>query len=193
MTPHRLILASASPRRQVLLRQLGISFDIAIPHIDETHHANESYEAYAKRMAIEKAQVVVKPRCPDNILVLAADTCGEIDGQLLTKPNDITDAKRLLRLLSGREHLIYSAFALTDGQRLHAEVVRSVVRMRVISDAEITAYWATGEPADKAGAYAIQGLGAQFVSQLSGSYSAVMGLPLFELSQALATYRFRLL
>lgn len=195
MTPS-LILASASPRRQQLLQQLGLDFHVQPSDIDEGHRTDEVLFDYAKRMATEKAQAIFSLwQAQDGVpsVILGADTCGEINGQLLSKPTDADDALRLLRLLSGNTHRIYSAFALYDGQRLHAEVVTSTVTMRTISDAEIKAYWQTGEPADKAGAYAIQGLGAQFVAHLSGSYSAVMGLPLFELSQALATYRFRLL
>lgn len=189
----RLILASASPRRYELLQQLGLCFEVQTAAIDETYLPGERIDDYTKRLAIEKARSVyrrVSHQPGDRqSLVIGADTCGEIDGQLLNKPRDLADAKRLLGLMGGRKHSIYSAFALTDGRRLHAEVVCSTVTMRPISEAEITAYWRTGEPCDKAGAYAIQGRGAQFVSHLSGSYSAVMGLPLYELSQALAAWQ----
>ncbi|MBS9778084.1 MAG: septum formation inhibitor Maf [Gammaproteobacteria bacterium] len=196
-----LLLASASPRRQQLLQQLGISFDICAPDIDECHRANESLIDYAQRMAVEKVMTIhaeFQKQQPlntmvKNPLILGADTCGEIDGTLLSKPIDFADAQKLLSMLSDSTHQIYSAFALYDGARLHTEVITSKVTMRAITDDEILAYWNTGEPVDKAGAYAIQGQGAQFISHLSGSYSAVMGLPLFELSQALATYDFRIL
>lgn len=193
-----LILASQSPRRQQLLQQLGLTFDTVIPDIDETLQLNESIDDYAKRLSYEKAVAgfsrwtsnnVGNVGKTNNVVVIGSDTCGEIDGQLLGKPTNFDDAKRLLRLLSGNRHAIHTAFSLYDGQRSHTEVVTSWVTMRTISDAEILAYWQTGEPCDKAGAYAIQGLGARFVSHLSGSYSAVMGLPLFELSMALDQYR----
>lgn len=193
---YQLILASASSRRQALLQQLGLAFQRVTPCIDESPNVGEDYKHYAKRMAKEKAQEGYRLQCQRGVtapkyrpLILAADTCGELDGQLLNKPVDFADAKRLLTALSGKTHVIYSAFALYDGQDLHAEVVSSYVSMCDISDAQITAYWQSGEPQDKAGAYAIQGKGAQFVAHLAGSYSAVMGLPLFELSQALGRYR----
>lgn len=187
-----LILASKSPRRQQLLQQLQLDFQTVSPDIDESLLRDEKITSYAKRIAIEKAQAGYQKFLNNfpNIepLILAADTCGEVDGQLLGKPVDYEDAYRLLRLLSGSEHLIHTSFALFDGKDLYAEVVTSAVAMKPLTDDEILRYWQTGEPQDKAGAYAIQGLGAQFITHLSGSYSAVMGLPLFELSQALSAY-----
>lgn len=190
-----LVLASASPRRAALLQQLDLPFKQRAIDFDESRHSDEPVADYALRMAREKALCAWQTRehDGDKPLILAADTCGELDGELLSKPVDFADAARLLRHLSGREHTIFSAFALYDGQHLHANNVRSVVRFRAISDTEIARYWATGEPRDKAGAYAIQGIGAQFVAHLSGSYSAVMGLPLFELTQALQQFSIRTL
>lgn len=189
-----LVLASASPRRAALLQQLDLPFKQCAIDLDESRHTDEPVADYALRMAREKALLAWQCReDDDNPLILTADTCGELDGELLNKPTDLADATRLLRHLSAREHTIFSAFALYDGQRLHCENVRSVVRFRAISDDEIARYWATGEPCDKAGAYAIQGIGAQFVAHLSGSYSAVMGLPLFELTQALQQFSIRTL
>lgn len=185
----RLVLASQSPRRQALLQQLKLTFDCVNPNIAEQRHADEPIDAFAQRMAVEKAQAGAQQLNDSEAVVLGADTCGEIAGQLLAKPTDEADAKQLLQLLSGRTHRIYTAFALCQlNQPIYAEVVSSSVTFRQVSDEEITAYWQTGEPADKAGAYAIQGLGAQFVQHLSGSYSAVMGLPLFELSLALRRF-----
>lgn len=189
MTAQTLVLASQSPRRQQLLTQLGLSFDMVIPAIDESFSNDESIVNYAKRMAREKAVMGFQKTDKNPVIIIGADTCGEIDGVLLGKPQNIQDAQRLLRLLSSKRHCIHSAFALFDGVRLHSEVVTSYVTMRAISDDEILAYWHTGEPRDKAGAYAIQGLGAKFISHLSGSYSAVMGLPLFELANALQTFQ----
>lgn len=192
-----LILASASPRRATLLTQLGLSFSVAVPDIDESLIDGEAIADYAKRLAGEKAQAIAATMPCDNVVIIAADTCGEIKDnqhpQLLGKPTDKADAVRILSLLSGQTHHIHSAFAVFDGNRLHREVVTSSVTMKSLSHAEILAYWHTGEPADKAGAYAIQGLGAQFVKHLSGSYSAVMGLPLYELSCVLADYGIDLL
>lgn len=184
----KLVLASQSPRRQQLLTQLGLSFETVLPAIDESQQPHEVIIDYAKRLAYEKAvaglQLAKSPDC----LVLGADTCGEIAGQLLSKPADFADARRLLRLLSGKQHAIHTAFSLYDGRQSYTTVVTSWVSLREISETEIKAYWQSGEPQDKAGAYAIQGLGAQFVSHLSGSYSAVMGLPLYELSQAMGRW-----
>lgn len=186
-----LILASGSPRRAELLRQTGLDFTQLTVAIDESRQPNENIVDYALRMAQEKAESAWQ-HCQTMptfsarpYVILSADTCGEIDGKLLSKPTDFADGKRLLNLLSGRTHTIYSAFALYNGVKMSVENVTSQVTFSRLSDSQIERYWATGEPCDKAGAYAIQGIGAQFVSHLSGSYSAVMGLPLFELSQAL--------
>lgn len=187
--PKTLILASQSPRRQQLLQQLGLTFEVVVPDVDESLQPNESIVDYAKRLSYEKAVAGFSYYATDNVVVIGSDTCGELDGQLLGKPTDFDDAKRLLKQLSGNRHAIHTAFSLYDGERSHTQVVTSWVTMRVITDAEMVAYWQTGEPCDKAGAYAIQGLGAQFVSHLSGSYSAVMGLPLYELSMVLPEYR----
>ncbi len=197
----RLILASGSPRRAELLQQLQLSFVQFSQDMDESYRAGETIADYAERMAKEKAQAAWQALqagayadCGvEDTVILSADTCGECDGELLGKPDDSADAERLLRKLSGRCHTIHSAFALFDGEQLHVENVRSQVQFRALCAEEIQRYWRTGEPCDKAGAYAIQGIGAQFVAHLSGSYSAVMGLPLFELSCALPAFGIRTL
>ncbi len=190
---HPLILASASPRRAELLQQIQLDFTQRTVDIDESIYEGEMIADYAKRIASEKALAawasLTDDEKNDNPIVLSADTCGECAGQLLCKPVDYQDAQRILRLLSGRTHNIYSAFSLFNGEKQHTELVTSQVTFKPLSDEEILAYWQSGEPCDKAGAYAIQGLGAQFVTHLSGSYSAVMGLPLFELSRALLSYK----
>lgn len=145
----------------------------------------EQVHDFARRMAIEKAIAGYQLAKESEVWILASDTCGEIAGELLGKPTDYADAQRLLGLLSGATHEIHTAYALYDGQTMTAGVVTSTVTMRALSAAEIQRYWQTGEPADKAGAYAIQGIGGQFVQHLNGSYSAVMGLPLFEVAQLL--------
>ncbi len=188
-----LILASASPRRAELLQQIQLDFTQRTVDIDESICDGEIIFHYAERMASEKAVVAWNSLTDEeksgNPIVLSADTCGEFAGQLLCKPVDYRDAQRILRLLSGNTHHIYSAFSLFDGNKQHTELVTSQVTFKQLSDAEILAYWQSGEPCDKAGAYAIQGLGAKFITHLSGSYSAVMGLPLFELLRALSDYR----
>lgn len=143
--------------------------------MDETPHTNEEPGAYVLRLAQEKAQAAARP----GELVLAADTTVVIDGEILGKPLDDEDAARMLRLLAGREHEVLTGVALfeTDPNRLAARVDRSGVRMAPLGEAEIAWYVATGEPCDKAGAYAIQGLGALFVEAVSGNYSNVVGLP----------------
>lgn len=189
-----LILASASPRRCQLLQQLGLRFTQRPSDINESQLPGEAVADYAQRMAAEKAQAAWQQAIPpEPSVLLSADTCGEIDGKLLAKPADAKDALHLLRQLSGRSHTIHSAFALYNGASLYVENVTSSVTFRDVSDDEIRRYWQTGEPHDKAGAYAIQGLGAQFVAHLDGSYSAVMGLPLFELCQAFKPFDIRTL
>ncbi len=189
---YKIILASASPRRAELLQQIQLEFTQRSVDIDESIHDREMISHYAERMAREKAVTawnsLTDDEKIDNPVVLSADTCGECAGKLLCKPVDYQDAQRILQLLSGNTHHIYSAFSLFDGDKQHAELVTSQVTFKQVSDEEIFAYWQSGEPCDKAGAYAIQGLGAMFISHLSGSYSAVMGLPLFELSRALLKY-----
>ncbi len=186
-------LASASPRRVELLQQLGLTFTQVSVEIDERLRADEAIADYATRMAQEKVYSAWQQHGEEDCVILSADTCGEIAGQLLNKPDSYDDAKRILTRLSGNTHTIYSAFALFDGERLHVENVRLQVRFRPLSADDIKRYWATGEPCDKAGAYAIQGIGAQFVEHLDGSFSAVMGLPLFELAKALQDFDIRTL
>ncbi len=192
-----LVLASESPRRAELLAQIQLPFKRHAAYIDETQHPGESCIDYARRLAKEKALTVwqqCKAAYPDKqLLVLGADTCGEYDGHLLGKPEDYEDALRILRLLAGKKHWIHSAFALYDGSALHLECVTSKVTLAALTERQIQRYWQTGEPCDKAGAYAIQGLGAQFVAHLEGSYSAVMGLPLYELTGALSRFGCRTL
>lgn len=176
---HCLILASASPRRRELLDQLGVRHRVLPVDIQETPAPGELPETYVRRVAAEKS-LEGQRRSGGGLPVLAADTEVVVDGEILGKPKDFEQAARMLARLSGRAHSVLSAVSLRlENQHLEALSV-STVTFRVISAEEIRAYWATGEPRDKAGAYAIQGKGAIFVRQLSGSYSGVMGLPLFE-------------
>lgn len=183
----RLILASSSPRRQELLTQIGVPFSVQVPAIDETPLAGEAPPAYVQRMAEEKALAVLAQQKGD-VCVLAADTSVIVDELILGKPADAAEAKAMLLRLSGREHQVLSAIAVAEQDRLKSQVVSCKVAFRTLTDAEIDAYWLTGEPRDKAGSYAIQGLGAVFVQAIHGSYSAVVGLPLAETAALLGEF-----
>lgn len=185
MTEAQLVLASASPRRRELLAQIGVQFTVMVADIDETPWLNELADTYVARMALEKAQAV-RRRLSVAQPVLAADTSVVIDGDILGKPENRGDALSMLARLSGRTHQVYTALTLIDfkGQE-HQRLSVSQVTFRGLSEAERVAYWGTGEPTDKAGAYAIQGRAAVFVARLEGSFSGVMGLPLYETAQLL--------
>ncbi len=177
-----LILASGSPRRRQLLDQLGLAHRIAPADIDETPLTAEPPPDFVARMARAKAGAIARAHPQD--WVLGADTAVVLEGRILGKPRDRQEGIETLLALAGRTHQVLTGIALAGvaaGYRLSV----SEVRMRPIRPDEAEAYWACGEPADKAGAYAIQGYGARFVEHLSGSYSGVMGLPLFELFQLL--------
>lgn len=184
-----LYLASASPRRRELLAQVGLVPEILVQDIDETQLAGESPENYVTRLARQKAQAAQRdPRCQQSLPVVAADTTVVCAGLALAKPESLDDARRMLRLLSGRTHQVLTAVAVAQGDLCEVALVATQVRFRALTDQEVDAYWATGEPRDKAGAYAIQGLGAMFISRIDGSYSGVMGLPLFETLQLLRKF-----
>ncbi|BBU43505.1 MULTISPECIES: nucleoside triphosphate pyrophosphatase [Pseudomonas] len=182
-----LYLASGSPRRRELLTQIGVPFSVVSAPIDETPLPDESAPAYVERLARAKAAAGLAS-VEGTAVVLGADTAVVLDGRILGKPESREDALAMLADLSGREHQVLTAVALTDGQRVQSLCVTSQVRFRAISDDEAQRYWASGEPADKAGGYAIQGLGAVFVTGLSGSYSAVVGLPLSETADLLGQF-----
>ncbi len=179
-----LCLASASPRRRELLSQLGVPHVLAVPDIDEAVLAGEAAADYVVRMARAKA-CTAHPH-GEGLPVLAADTTVLIDERICGKPADAEDGMGLLLSLSGRSHEVLSAVALAARGEINHRLSRSVVRFRHLSIAEAIAYWKTGEPQDKAGGYAVQGHGAVFVEHLAGSYSGVMGLPLFETAELLA-------
>jgi septum formation protein len=176
-------LASVSPRRRELLAQIGVPHVVTGAHIDESIHAGERAHDYVQRMARTKAQAVWDQ--DRSLPVLAADTTVVLDGLVFGKPLDRADALRMLSLLSGRTHDVLTAVSLASGAGLAMRMSVSSVRFRPLGEDEIAAYWETGEPKDKAGAYAVQGLAAVFIESLSGSYSGVMGLPLFETSELL--------
>ncbi len=188
-----IILASASPRRRELLEQIGVKFSVAPAAIDESWNAGEAPGAYVERMACEKAHAGALHAGSGNHVIIGADTAVVIDSEVLGKPADRSHALAMLAKLSGRTHQVITGVAVTDGERLEHRLSLSKVRMRVIPAAEADAYWATGEPVDKAGAYAIQGLGGMFVAGLQGSYSGVVGLPVYETAELLAAFGYRVL
>ena len=178
-----LILASASPRRRELLLQIGLDFTVVTADIDETPLSGELHTGYTLRLAEAKARAVLLLH-PDAVVV-GADTTVAVDGELLGKPLDAADAARMLRLLSGRSHQVTTAVALlTRDQTLTAAETTSVF-FSGLTNHDIKAYIATGEPMDKAGAYAIQGHAAQWISRIEGDYSNVVGLPLARLAKLL--------
>lgn len=183
-------LASASPRRRELLEQVGVPVQVVRCAVDEQVLAAESAPAYVQRVTRDKVRAGVAA-APAGAVVLAADTAVVLDDRILGKPADRGEAMDMLRLLSGREHEVMTAVAVARGAQIRLELVTTRVRFRVLSDAEMDVYWASGEPADKAGGYGIQGLGAVFVAHLSGSYSAVVGLPLMETAELLAGFGIR--
>lgn len=180
----QIILASASPRRSELLKQIGISHRIMAVDIDETPLANESPLAYVERVAAEKS-AACQALLNDNLPVLSADTSVICDGEIMGKPLDLDHAISMLSRLSGRSHQVYSAVSLRGDAHWQALSI-SEVKFKTLSTDEIIAYWQTGEPCDKAGAYAIQGLASTFIESITGSFSGVMGLPLYETAQLLA-------
>lgn len=184
-----LYLASGSPRRRELLTQIAVPFLTQIAPIDENALPGESPIAYVERLALTKAQAGLAALTDTaDAVVLGADTAVVLDGRILGKPTDRADALATLSDLSGRTHEVLTAVALVSRERQVSRVVTSQVTFRALSQAEIEAYWASGEPQDKAGCYGIQGLAAVFVSQLQGSYSAVVGLPLCETAALLAEF-----
>src|SRR5262245_42141469 len=176
----RLVLASSSPRRAELLNAAGIEFDTIPADVDESLHAGESAEHYTQRVANAKACLVLARS--HGRPVLAADTVVVVDGQILGKPASPDDARRMLRLLSGRRHEVLTAVSVSLGGEADTcptatGMERTTVEFAPLTDEEIAWYVASGEPMDKAGAYAIQGLGSRFVTRIDGSYSNVVGLP----------------
>ncbi|WP_312256605.1 Maf family protein [Stutzerimonas nitrititolerans] len=180
-----LFLASASPRRRELLTQIGVPFELLSITLDETPLPAERPEAYVQRLAREKALAGWAAVGDDSVAVLGADTTVVIDERILGKPADRAEGLLMLESLSDREHHVLTAVALATRGACEVRLVTSRVRFRGIERAEAEAYWASGEPCDKAGGYAIQGWGAVFVAELRGSYSAVVGLPLCETAQLL--------
>lgn len=182
-----IVLASASPRRRELLAQIGVAHVVQPANIPEVPAPGETPEDYVRRLARAKARAGWRA-AEGQMPALGADTEVVLDGEVLGKPRDRSHALDMLGRLSGREHRVLSAVALVDGAREAVRLSESIVRFRTIGPAEAVVYWETGEPRDKAGAYAIQGRGALFVAHLSGSYSGVMGLPLYETGELLREF-----
>jgi len=178
-----LCLASVSPRRRELLSQIGVSHVVLGADIDEAVLPGETPSDYVSRLAREKALAI--RRGGQHLPVLAADTTVVVNGKVFGKPRDRAEAVDMLAELSGRAHEVLTAVALADLRGVAERLSSSTVRFRNLTREECVAYWGTGEPRDKAGGYAIQGLGAVFVESLRGSYSGVMGLPLFETGELL--------
>jgi septum formation protein len=179
-------LASGSPRRRELLQQIGVSFQVIAAAVDERALPAEAALDYVRRVAALKAHAGWSCSRERDAPVLSADTAVVLDGEILGKPKDRREGEHMLLRLSGRTHEVLTAVALRSGAGLDVVVSHSFVTFRSVGAAEAGAYWDTGEPSDKAGGYAIQGRAAVFIADLRGSYSGVMGLPLFETAQLLS-------
>lgn len=196
----KIYLASRSPRRRELLKQIGVAFEVLVLRehpargfdVDESQHPGESPNDYVRRVSRAKAEAGwrrIEQRRLRRFPVLGADTVVCVDEEILGKPADRADATRMLRMLSGREHRVLTAVALKSDERVELVVSESRVRFCEIAEPELEAYLESGEPTDKAGAYAIQGRAAAFVTELHGSYTGIMGLPLYETVQLIRNFR----
>jgi septum formation protein len=179
----KVILASQSPRRTDLLDLIGVAHEVKPANVDESYVGGEQPEAHAERLARAKAESIATGL--SELLVIAADTIVVIDGKVLGKPKDATDAARMLKMLSGRRHVVMTAVAVAYRGQTVSNIERVSVNFRELGDDEIERYIATGEPMDKAGAYGIQGYGATIVRRIEGDYFAVMGLSLVRLVELL--------
>ena len=182
-----IILASASPRRRELLTQMGLPFRVVVADIDEHTERHLPPHRLVETISAEKARAV-GAQVGSGPLVIAADTVVVLDGAVLGKPADEADARRMLSLLSGRQHQVYTGFTVLQGENIVSRSEETLVSFRPLSDGEIGRYIATGEPMDKAGAYGIQGLGSLLVEGIRGDYFNVMGLPVCALGQVLKQF-----
>lgn len=181
----KIYLASQSPRRLELLTQLGLQAEPVIAPIEEVGLPHESPEAFVLRMAVEKAYAGFNKVSGTDSFIIGGDTAVLAEGKVLGKPKSRADAFAMWQRLSGKQHQVLSAVAVVKDGAAWSALSCTQVWFRQMSEAEMESYWQSGEPQDKAGAYAIQGLGAKFIEKIEGSYSGVMGLPLFELDQLL--------
>jgi len=196
-------LASSSPRRQELLAQFGLQFEVLHPNVDETAIVGEAAGQYVIRLALEKARAgwqLLSTQTNDRSLVIGADTCIVFADELIGKPNDKLHYEHIMKRLSGATHQVYSAVAMAGydpcsgaDPEVKYRISRSGVEFREISAQERDAHWQSGEPAGKAGGYAIQGLAAAFVKNINGSYSGIVGLPLFETAELLKEFGINIL
>jgi len=187
------VLASASPRRTMLLDQMGIAHSVKPVDIDESALINETPEAQVARLAEQKAKTALArlqdvDALSESTRVLASDTLIAFNGVSLGKPEDKEDARRILSMLSNNEHEVLTAISVASTTKQVTQTITTKVTFAALTNDEIDAYWDTGEPADKAGSYAIQGIGGQFVKSINGSASAVVGLPLYETRQLLREF-----
>ncbi|MEZ8206360.1 nucleoside triphosphate pyrophosphatase [Vibrio splendidus] len=213
MEKKHLVLASGSPRRKELLSQLGYEFSVLVTDVEECKHAQETAEEYVKRLSLDKAlaalsllkyntserqHVVPSSDTVDhgsdiivlgsNTVVLGSDTVVVSQGQVLEKPVDFADSKRMLTQLANERHQVMTAVSVVSEEKQRTEIIITDVWFKPLSEKEIEQYWQTGEPCDKAGSYGIQGLGGRFVIRIEGSYYAVVGLPLYETDQLLQEF-----
>ncbi|MCG9692122.1 Maf-like protein [Vibrio sp. Isolate22] len=199
MEKKHLVLASGSPRRKELLSQLGYEFSVLVTDVEECKHAQETAEEYVKRLSLDKALAALSllttnPSEKQNVasgsdtVVLGSDTVVVSQGQVLEKPADFSDSKRMLTQLANGRHQVMTAVSVVSKEKQKTEIVITDVWFKPLSEKEIEQYWQTGEPCDKAGSYGIQGLGGRFVTRIEGSYYAVVGLPLFETDQLLQEF-----
>lgn len=189
VVPPQFYLASQSPRRLTILKDLGYHFSVIKLEVDETPLTNEEPISYVKRVALAKALAALSLRQNQTLPVLAADTTVTIHNQILGKPKSTEDARAMLKLLSANKHEVYTAICLAQSRTEFTEQLSSsVIEFTELSDSEISAYCQTSEPMDKAGAYAIQGYAAAFIKYMQGSPSGVKGLPIFETVQLLKKY-----
>ena len=193
MDKSSLVLASGSPRRKELLTQLGYEFSVLVTDIEEQQQPDEDAQAYVQRLSLDKAKAalnLIAEREPnsDSVVVLGSDSVVVSQGQVLEKPSDLVDCKRMLTQLSDQRHQVMTAVSVVSSDKQKTEIVITDVWFKPLSEQEIEKYWQTGEPCDKAGSYGIQGLGGRFVTRIEGSYYAVVGLPLFETDQLLQEF-----
>jgi septum formation protein len=180
----RIILASGSPRRAELLAQVGLPFDVRVPAVDETPLDREPPDLYVTRLARAKALAAAQTGC----VTIGADTSVILDGRILGKPRDREEGISMIKALGGRTHQVLTGIAVSDGQRTESLAVSTKVTFRDLGPGEAEAYWDTGEGADKAGGYGIQGIGGIFAESIQGSFSAVVGLPLTETESLLRAF-----
>lgn len=184
----QLCLASASPRRRELLMQLGYQFEVKVSQVEEIRQHHEPASDYVKRLSKQKAQAVFRAEQADNFVVLGSDTVVALGDEVFEKPADLEHSHEMLRKLSGQTHQVLTAVSLVAADYIETVLVENQVTFKQLSDDEIKAYWQTGEPCDKAGSYAIQGIGGRFVTQMQGSFHAVMGLPLYQTEELIQNY-----